>query len=306
MPRQPDLPVELVLPPRLETEVGQFVEAEMGWQVIRSGGPLRPALRLAQAVTGAIPTVVVLGEPDTAAVRAALLAGAIDVIAWPDERSRLLDLSVPRARGAGLRVPRLDFGGVTGGAGTSLVALAAGALAAWSGHRVIVVGGEDLLRLCSPEPWEGPGTAELALLEPDEVAPEIDRLARAVRGVPRLSVLGGGAEHVATTEGWPADVVVTDLRGDAPPAARVLVSRPGTGLASVRERAILLNGAEPSELAAARKVLTRPPLGCLPWSARVARAAANGRVPGALPRSWLDPLGGALRTALSVQGGGTR
>jgi hypothetical protein len=190
----------------------------------------------------------------------------------------------------------ITVGGLGGGAGTSTVALALGGLLAWSGRRVLVAGGDDLLRLCGQAPWTGPGARELAALGGADSAVELQRLTRPVPGVDGLSVLGGGAAELGDTTGWPVDAIVADLRTAAVAAATVLVARPdasvalGAGLA----HPVLVNGTGPLDGPTARRLLGRPPAGRLAADARVARAGLSGRVPADLPGRWLADLRAAF------------
>ncbi|MDP8978290.1 MAG: hypothetical protein M3N17_06895, partial [Actinomycetota bacterium] len=109
MPSMKDLPVSIDLPAGLAGEVAAFVETEAGWQVVGADGPPAPVLRIASSVTGTGPTVVVVdGAPGGSLVRHLLLAGAVDVVAWPEDRRRLLE--APRrvvATPAAMHTPRL-------------------------------------------------------------------------------------------------------------------------------------------------------------------------------------------------------
>lgn len=303
-----DLPVSVELPGVLGQEVTAYVEVEAGWQVVAAGGSLAPVLALAAAVVpGRASVVVVPGHAGSALVREALLAGALDVIGWPQDRARLLEAPLRAARGgtsapaSGPGAGRFAVGGLAGGAGTSTVALGLAAVLAWSGRRTVVVGDSDLLMLCGMGPWRGPGSAELAALGPEGAAAELPGLVRAVPGVDGLSVLGGGP--VASTAGWPTDVAVVDLgvvgRRSAVVGTDLLVARPDTSLAAAEsvsaDAALLLVGEGPLDRAAVRRVLGRPPDGWLPRCARVARAGVAGRLPSGMPGSYVAALRDVLR-----------
>lgn len=313
-----DLPVAVDLEGVLGDEVRAYVEGEAGWQVVAEGGPPRPVLTITDAATADHPCVVVVDGPPTGEqVRGALLEGALDVLGWPDDRARLLEAPLrarpPRQDGSGPAVLRLA--GSAGGVGTSTLALACGGLLAWQGRDVIVVGDEDLLRLCGMSPWSGPGAMEVAALDPGQAGAEVAALARPVPGVDRLRVLGGGA-GVVTATGWSAATVVMDLRagplaGPSPEgrlgldevvggadAADLLVARPDAGLrpaaAMAGEVPVLVVGDGPLDRAGVRRALGRAPVGTLPASARVARAGVSGRVPSGLPGTWLAQLATVL------------
>lgn len=297
-----DLPVTVDLPGVLGQEVTAYVEGEAGWQVVADGGPPRPVLALTDRPRPGQPCVVVVdGVPGHDVTRAALLAGALDVIGWPTDRDRLADAPLrahtARPPEGGARVLRV--GGASGGAGTSTVCLALGGLLAWTGRRTLVVGGDDLLRLCGRAPWQGPGAAEVGALDPADAAREVAALARPVAGVERLAVLGGGGpDHrsgPATARAWPADVIVWDVRSGHG-EADVLVGRPDAGLRAVTGAPVpvVVVGEGPLDARGVRRVLGRSPLVWLPASARVARAGLAGRVPSALPGRWLRGLGQLL------------
>ncbi|MBW3602866.1 MAG: hypothetical protein KY434_09245 [Actinobacteria bacterium] len=222
-------------------------------------------------------------------MRDLLLAGAVDVVAWPEDRRRLLQAprrvvaAPPTAHGPRL----LRVGGAAGGAGTSTVALALAGLAAWSGRRALVVGDDDLGVLCGAGTWHGPGAVEIAALGPEDAAGEVDALARPVAGVPGLRRLGGDGSAVADVAGWPADIVVAD-RGAA--AADLLVARADACLRRVGPAPVVVVGDGPLDRGGVRRTLGRDPACMLPWSARVARAGLRGRVPSALPGAWLRRL----------------
>lgn len=313
-----DLPVAVDLTGAVGDEVRAYVEGEAGWQVVADGGPPRPVLTIAHAPRADEPCVVVVdGPPSTEQVRGALLAGALDVLGWPDDRARLLEapLRVRTARGGQGGPAALRVAGVAGGVGASTLALASAGLLAWRGREVVVVGADDLLRLCGMDPWSGPGAVEVAALQPAEAAAEVDALARRVPGVDRLRALGGGAAPFSTA-GWPADTVVMDLgegraAGHRLEGARwaagghratgpvdLLVARPDAGLRAAAgapdDVPVVVVGDGPLDRPGVRRTLGRRPAATLPWSARVARAGLTGRVPSGLPGTWLAALATVL------------
>lgn len=304
-PVDQDLPVAVELPEPLAGEVVAYVEGEAGWQVVGLDGPPRPALVLAEGPLPGLPTVVVVaGDVDPARLRADLQAGALDVVAWPGQRGRLREAAAraaaaPAAAGG---PPLLRVGGVAGGAGTSTVALAVAGLLAWAGRSVVVVGDDDLLLLAGLAPWHGPGTREVALLDARDAGEEVAALARPVPGVRGLRALGGGARALASVAGWPAHVVVADVRAQPEPGCDLRCARPdahlrraGTGAGAGVATVVVGDG--PLPRGAVRHVLGREPAAWLPQSHRVARAAARGRVPADLPGTWLTALRAALAAA---------
>lgn len=303
--RLQDLPVVVDLPGRLGEEVAAFVEVEAGWQVVSATGPLTPVLQLTTTPSAGRPCVVVVEGPVRAeGARAALLGGALDVIAWPDDRARLLEaplrVHATPCNGSGPKVLRIA--GCSGGAGTSTVALAVGGLLAWSGRATLVVGDEDLLRLCGIGHWSGPGAPELGQLDEASAALEVTGLARPIPGVNGLAVLGGGGAAIGGVAGWPVQAVVVDLRAPRQLAGADLVcARPDAGLGALdgqpADLPVLVVGDGPLDQAGVRHRLGRPPLAWLPGSARVARAGVAGRVPAGLPGAWLETLRAALGRA---------
>ncbi|HUH07953.1 MAG TPA: hypothetical protein VML96_09110, partial [Egibacteraceae bacterium] len=305
-----DLPVSVELAGALGQEVAAWVEIEAGWQLVSGDGGLPPALVLADAARPGAPCVVVTdGQPTAAQIRDAMLDGAIDVVGWPDDRQRLIDAPLrarPRERrrdGPSL----VRVAGAAGGAGASSLALAIGGLAAWSGHRALVIGGDDLLALCGLAPWSGPGAAEVAAQPPADAAAEIDALSRPVPSVPGLRILGGAGHDIADVSEWPVDAVVADLRtvsSNSPPGlaiADLVVARPDVGLRAAAglpgRPPVIVMGQGPLDRSGARRALGRAPCAWLPSSTRVARAALAGRVPAGLPGSWLAALRRALLRA---------
>lgn len=292
MQRFADLPVCVEVPGRLGDEVTAFAEAEAGWQVVGGAGPLVPVLTVAaQVVPGAACVVVREGPLPPDEVREALLAGALDVISWPADRGRLLSLPA-RLRPAALAPPApvLRIGGARGGVGTSTVALAVGATVAWSGRSALVVGDTGLVRLAGVGPWHGPGLAEVSALGA-EAAEEVGGVARAVPGVAGLSVLAGANGSSLVPSGWPFDLVVVDVGAGAASSCDLVVGAADRSLEDVPAGAgVVVVEHGPLDRAGVRRCLGRAPSGWLPYSARVARAGLAGRVPSALPGSWVSAL----------------
>lgn len=292
------LPVAVLLEPRLAEEVGRWAETVASWQVVELDGPVTPRLVLAADPVPGRPTVVVSERLlDTDEMRAALLAGAVDVIWWPAERERLLELpervGAPAERIGGPALLRV--GGVAGGTGASTVALAVGGLVGWGGRRAVVVGGPGLLRLCGVGEWSGPDAGALARLAAREAAAEVVAVSRALAGVPGALVLSGAADSLSIT-GWPVDLVVADVGADvgAGIEADVLVARPDGALRAYADRCrpgsvLVINGDGPLAQRGVERVAPGPCVR-LPASARVAAAGLDGRVPAGLPGSWLRVL----------------
>lgn len=232
-----------------------------------------------------VPTVLLLPDGSDAVQAAATAArlGPAAVLGWPSDRDRLSSvaaglLAVPRRREGS--PARLMVGGSAGGVGTTTVALALGGLRAWSGTRTLAA----VRGLGAP--YRGVPTAALGggdLWSAAEGLPGIDAL-RAVRLLDH-----GVVPEVAD----PAiEAVILDVGPD--PDCDVLVCRPdAAGLAALRvttAAAIVLvgDGAVPGRVLAS--AATGRPVLRVPWSARVARAGATGRLPAGLPGTWVAVL----------------
>ena len=293
------------LPSTLSAEVAAYVETEGGWQVVGPDGPPRPVLAVASAPTAGACVVVTDGVAPAATVAEALGAGALDVIAWPQERERLLaaPLRVVRPQPAGTGPSVLHIAGAGGGVGASTVALAVGGIAAWAGARALVIGTDDLLALAGFGPWEGPGAAQLAALDPTDAAGEVSAVVAPVAGVGGLSVVGGGGPGGLNVTGWPFDVVVAEHRDTAAlpsaPGGVLVVADRNTSLraATAADAPVVLRDRGRVPLPQARRVLGHRLAGVLPESSRVARAGLSGRVPSSLPGSWIAAVRRAVKAA---------
>lgn len=291
--------VGVALAPPLADEVTAWVEAEAGWEVVGPDGPPAPRLVLADRVWPDRPTVVVRdGAVDAELVRTALDEGAVDVLAWPDERQRLLAAPARvRTNEARRPVATVRVAGLAGGVGASTVAMGIAGLLAWSGRETIVVGDAGTCLLAGIGRWSGPGAAEVAALAPGDAAEEVAALAVPVPGVPGLRLLGGSRAHdrIPGTDGWPGDVVVVDA-GRTPDGGELVVAAADARLVAARDvtGSLVVVGERPLSPAQAAHVAGRRPAAVVPWSARVVAAALRGRVPADLPGSWLRRLGRAL------------
>ena len=295
-----DVSVAVDLPGRLGEEVAAYVESEAGWHVVTGGGPVEPLLTLTGAVAPGRCVVVREGALDADVTRELLLAGVLDVVAWPEDRARLLALPqrVIRAERPQATVPQLHIGACRGGVGASTVALTAGALVAWSGRRALVIGDQAMVRLAGLATWPGAGTVELGSLGV-QAADEVQRVARPVPGVQGLSVLGGGPTALAT-DGWPYDIVVVDQGVAGREHAHLVVAAADGSLAAAPAAVdVLVVEHGPLDRAGVKRRLGRTPAGWLPYSARVARAGTAGRIPSSLPGSWVDAVRKALAASSS-------
>lgn len=309
-----DLPVAVDVDGDWRDELVTWLEGDLRWQVVGGDGALRPQVRISDDPTDGTATVVMVDggasedDPTTAgtgghrpagAGSAARTAGAAAVLRWPQDRGRLPSIVLHAVRpGAartdgGCRVVRI--GGLGGGVGTSTVALAVGALAAWRGRRTVVVGGDDLLHLCGAAPWRGPGALEVAALSAMDAGREVVALAHPVPGVDHLTVIGGsGRSPLPDRLPWPFDLVVVDLRAGWE-TADIVVGRAGCRrpVAPVRGR-LLVQDADGVSRPEAAALLDAAPSGWLTDDPRVRRAGAAGRAPAGLPGRWLRQLDRAL------------
>jgi hypothetical protein len=302
------VPVDLALRGRHADAVRRHVEGVLGWQPVdaATAALVPPAVRLcdhldvpdaavdrgarAGAPTEApsVPTVLVLDDA-AAPEEVATLVRAHDpvaVIAWPSGRDRLATevtavLARPRVAPSGVRTLRV--GGAAGGVGTTTVALTLAGLSAWQGSPTLAVvrppvpvtdvravpaaglASGDLWQQASPLSGTGPGRAVAVLGGGDRLPPVTDPAIRAL-------VVDVGVDADVDVLVCRPDAAARDALQHTTAAAIVLV---GTG--AVRPRALL---------AAARGRRTVH----LPWSARVARAGATGRVPAGLPGDWVRRL----------------
>lgn len=269
--------------PHAEALVRWF-DAELGWYAVQDPGEA-PWLTVAD-VAGAIAEpgpadVLLLASNDGAveAARAAVVCADPHVVAWPDDRDVLRALSpqppAPRA------VDRIEVGGASGGVGTTTVAAALAGLAAWGGQAVLLlsapggplpegtptVAAEDLAGIHT---WSAagvvPGVADLRCLG---VAGEVAGLDP---GDAATVIVDGGVRH---------DVDVLVVRRDR--AGLDALARTTAGAVVVLDHGIAPPGAVREAIGTRRFVV-------LSWSRRVARAAWEGRLPAALPGTWLDAL----------------
>lgn len=291
------LPVLLELARSDAARVVAWVEGVLGWQPVDGdAGGLPPRLCLADvaAATDAardrghdVPTVLLVGPDDppvTVATATQRLRPAA-VVAWPDDRDTLVSTAaglLARTRPATTDELVLRVAGAAGGVGTTTVALAVGALAAWRHGATLVVASGVV-------PMATPRTVELDSL----AAPRTFDEARPVPGVPGLRVARTTVPAVdAPVDPGPAAVVVRDV-GLADDADVLVLRRDAAGVAGLERSAagiavVLDDGIAP--IAAIVAAAARRPLVVVPRSSRVARAGLLGRVPTALPASYLRSL----------------
>jgi len=288
------VPVELDLAGAHAEAVRGWVEGVLGWQAVDPGAStlVPPSVRLidlgARGEPGAIPSVLVVvgGEDPVELASFASRRRPALVVPWPAGRDQLEEriaqlLASPHpARDVAVA---LRVSGSAGGVGTTTVALSLGALAAWRGARVLTVVRDRLLAgEVRPVP---PGALE---------APDLWSRATQLAGVPgaRVVRLDAPAEGCDGTAVADADVVVLDAGVGTD--TEVLVCRPdAAGLAAAETTtaaAIVVNGGGVAGTGALRRACVSRRTIVLPMSGRVARAGLHGRVPAALPGSWLARL----------------
>lgn len=275
-----DLPVVVALAAPLDTAVALWVERDLGWQVVETGGALAAVVALSDQPCGTLPWIAVTdGPPDGEQVRRHLTAGALDVVGWPHDRLRIPLLAAQAEHGRRTdHRDRLIVAGAAGGVGTSTVALAIGGLLAWSGADVLVSGPPDVVALAANGAGNPGGSA----------APVT------VPGVAGLAVVGGGVDVASAA--WAGDMVVIDAGARVSADTTLVVSRADRGL--VRARAaglpVVVIGDRPVGARECQRILAGALLTQLPLSARVARAGLLGHVPAALPGTWVRRLRAGL------------
>lgn len=285
------LPVALTLGGGAAARIRRLVEGELGWQPLEDG----PVSLVVADVAGGlglrpldIPTLLLVGTDDDPRQVAEVLRrlSPDEVLAWPPEGpEELRDAAAAALRRDGRRptarddAPVLTVGGASGGVGTTTVTLALAGLVAWSGRRTVAI-----VHGAVPHPT-GPPVATDAL-----GSPSLGAALRPARGVPGLRIVraAGPAPPVGVTGG----VTVVD-RGRELAADVLVCRRDAAGLEALTlapAGAAVVTDSGPVPWSALRRAAGSRRLVLLPWSARVARAGAAGRVPASLPGSWLAHL----------------
>lgn len=301
------LPVLLELARPDAARVVAWVEGVLGWQPVDAdAGGLPPRLCLADVPhspdvarhgdrTTDVPVVLLVGpdDPPVAVATTTRRLRPAAVVAWPDARDTLVATAaglLARTRPATTDELVLRVAGAAGGVGTTTVALALGALAAWR-HGATLVLASGVVPIATPR------TVELDSL----AGPRTFDEARPVPGVPGLRVARTTAPAVGVpVDAGPAAVVVRDV-GVAEDADVLVLRRDAAGVAGLGRSAagiavVLDDGVAP--LTAVAGAAARRPLIVVPRSSRVARAGLLGRVPTALPASYLR----SLRPLVSPEG----
>lgn len=284
------LPVALRAAGPAAGRIRRLVEGELGWQALDDTSAqvlLADVAGAGRATREGLPAVLLVAADDDPlrTAEAVRRLAPSEVVAWPPVSAGTLHDAVAAAlrppvptRGSGLV---LRVGGAAGGVGTTTVALALAGLVAWSGRPTVVVTHGPV-----PHPT-GPSVAPEAL-----ASPTLGSAMTAVRGVPGLRIVHldpPSADDtpialdgpVVVDRGVGADVDVLVIRRD--PAGLDAIGRTPAATVVVGDTGAVPRPALGSAAGGRRVVV-------LPWSARVARAAALGRVPASLPGSWLRPL----------------
>lgn len=293
------LPVVMELARPDAARVVAWIEGVLGWQPVDgAGGGLPARLRLVDVAAAAppapgwageygIPTVLLVSADDLplAVAESVRHVRPSAVVAWPDGRDELVATAtrlLARARPAAADELLLRVAGAAGGVGTTTVALALGALAAWR-H------GATLVLTWGAVPLVTPRTLALDALAGQRTFDQ----APPVAGVPGLRVVRTVAPAgTAPVDAGPAAVVVRDL-GVTDDADVLVLRRDAAGIAALERSAaavavVLDDGLAPTGAIAAAGG-GRPSI-LLPRSVRVARAGLLQRVPTALPASYLRAL----------------
>lgn len=286
------LPVQLsVSGARLEP-LRRLVEGPLGWQPVDEATAelVPPSVQLADvgaARRPGTPVVLLVGDDDVpaAVAEAAVRLRPVAAVAWPPSEDALQRAAAEAAAAvAPVRVgATLRFGGAGGGVGTSTIAAAVAGLAAWRGTPTLLV---------TLEPTSVP--AGTPTLTPSALAAG-DLWARATE-LPGA----GGCRVVRTTEAAHLDaprdarigLAVVDV-GVADEVDVLVVGADARALAALDRTtaaAVVVVGTGPVPTTALREAAGRRRFLALPRSARVARAAALGRVPGALPGRFVTAL----------------
>lgn len=255
------LPVAIeIASPDLRTAVTRYVESDLGWQVVVDSAHYPAALVLADQPISGRPYIHIGDE--TLDVAAALRAGAKDALIWPGDAGRLARVNVKRS---GIRTGRrLIISQAGPHVGASTLALALGAIYAWSGTKVALAAGPKLIRATGmPHPGRLLACPNLWLIDPDAGPPD-----------------GFGMVIVEAPLGEKSQVLVG--RPD-----RQLVHQARTH--SQLRRVISIGDGElrPEEIRAAVGANRH---GHLDWSHRIARAGLRGALPQSFPGRFLKQL----------------
>lgn len=307
------LPVTIDVDAAHAPHVREYVEQVLGWQPVdaESSQFMPPAIRIVDVATllagssataqpavraapshherrsaGTVPCLLLV-TAESSPVHAAEVAAnhaPQAVIAWPDEREQLRIHAgrVLRSRpGSDGATAEFTIGGCAGGVGTTTVTLALAAIMAWRGRRSLAV-------VRGPVPTRSVTPADQTLLR----APDLFARASAVDGVPRCRIVRVDDAASVSIADESIDCVISD--GGVDVDVDVVVARPdGAAIERVGSTTAgwaIIVGTGPVGLRTVAHQLPGRQIVQLDTSARVARAAAARRLPGAFPGAWLKPL----------------
>ncbi len=268
----------------LRGQVERVVEGSLGWQVVAADDPVLPPRcvladvgRAAAHVGGPAPVVLLVGRDDDPVRVARAARRAVEVVEGVPDAAVLVRVVAAVGEVTPGRGPWCTVVAAAGGVGATTVATALAALRAWE-H------GPTLVAVSGPTHQEG-----APVLAPSDLAgPAVWAAAAPVVAVAGCRVVGLRSSGVPPDAG-PVPLVHEAGVVDGP--ADVLVARPDrAGLAAAGGPAgtVVLVGRGPVQPGRFRAVAGA--VVEVPWSARVAAAAADGRLPADVPGSWLRPL----------------
>lgn len=244
----------------LRTAVTRYVESDLGWQVVVDSPHYPAALVLADQPVSGRPYVHIGDE--SLDVAEALRAGAKDALIWPADASRLATLDLKRT---GIRTGRrLIISQAGAHVGASTLALALGAIYAWSGVKVALAADPKMVRAVGvPHPGRILTCPNLWLIDPDAGPPD-----------------GFGMVVVEAPLGEKTQILVG--RPD-----RYLLHRSRTHPHLRRIITIGEGELRPDEL---RSAIGAQRYSHLDWSHRIARAGMRGALPQSFPGRFLKQL----------------
>lgn len=275
----------------LRGQVERVVEGALGWQVVASDDVVLPprcvlvdATSALAHVGSAAPLVLLVGDRDDPVRVARAAQHASSIVAGVPDAAALTAVVEQTTMAPAGRAAWCTVAAAAGGVGATVVATALAGLRAWQhGPTLAAVSG----------PTHQPSAPRVGLGE--LAGPAVWAAAARAVGVEDCRVVGLHAARSSSTEPTVVDAGPVPLvleRGVAPGAHDVLVARPdAAGLAAVAgtHGTVVLVGRGPVAPARIRAAAASTVVE-VPWSARVAAAAAAGRVPTDVPGRWLQPL----------------
>ena len=270
----------------LRGQVERVVEGALGWQVVAPDDPVLPprcvlvdADRAAAHVGGPTPVVLLVARDDDPVRVARAAQHATTVLAGVPDAASLTAVAEQSAVAPAGRAAWCTVAAAAGGVGATTVATALGGLRAWQ-H------GTTLVAVSGPTHQQGAprvGAGDLA-------SPAAWAAAAPVAGVEECRVVGLRGAAPPTDAGT---VPLVLERGVTDAPVDVLVVRPdraGLAAAATAIGTVVLVGRGPVSPGRVRAAAAAATLVELPWSARVAAAAAARRLPADVPGTWLRPL----------------